>query len=82
MYFPYSDVTTPSNQWCVSLRRMSPVEDCENTVLRQCVQARSQLETAIAGVTRAEAALRDNSREVRVPRTGPWGTPDPTLPLG
>ncbi|KAG5831557.1 hypothetical protein ANANG_G00304950 [Anguilla anguilla] len=45
--------------------RMSPVEDREKTVLRQCLQARSQLETAIAGVTRAEAALRDNSREVK-----------------
>ncbi|KAI1894454.1 hypothetical protein AGOR_G00115980 [Albula goreensis] len=41
------------------------MEDREKTVLRQCVQARSQLETAIAGVTRAETALRDNSREVK-----------------
>ncbi|XP_036402014.1 nuclear receptor coactivator 4 isoform X2 [Megalops cyprinoides] len=45
--------------------RMSPAEDCEKAVLRQCMQARSQLETAIAGVTRAEAMLRDNSREVK-----------------
>ncbi|KAJ8248451.1 hypothetical protein GJAV_G00242150 [Gymnothorax javanicus] len=51
--------------WTSSRSRMSPVEDREKTVLRQCVQARSQLETAIAGVARAEAALKDNSREVK-----------------
>lgn len=43
---------------------MSPVER-ENAALRQCVQARTQLEEAIAGVVKAEAQLRGNSREVR-----------------
>uniref|UniRef100_A0A8C8H1L7 Nuclear receptor coactivator 4 N-terminal domain-containing protein n=1 Tax=Oncorhynchus tshawytscha TaxID=74940 RepID=A0A8C8H1L7_ONCTS len=45
--------------------RMSLVEEREKATLRQCVQARSQLEEAIGGVTRAEAQLKDNSREVK-----------------
>ncbi|XP_036429668.1 nuclear receptor coactivator 4 isoform X2 [Colossoma macropomum] len=45
--------------------RMSPVGEKENTALRQCVQARTQLEEAIAGVMKAEAQLRGNSREVK-----------------
>ncbi|XP_018621526.1 nuclear receptor coactivator 4 isoform X1 [Scleropages formosus] len=45
--------------------RMSLMEDSGKAALRQCMQARSQLETAIAGVTLAEAQLRDNSREVK-----------------
>ncbi|XP_029525549.2 nuclear receptor coactivator 4 isoform X2 [Oncorhynchus nerka] len=45
--------------------RMSLVEEREKATLRQCVQARSQLEEAIVGVTRAEAQLKDNSREVK-----------------
>lgn len=45
--------------------RMSLVEEQEKATLRQCVQARSQLEEAIGGVTRAEAQLKDNSREVK-----------------
>ncbi|KAL7877495.1 hypothetical protein SRHO_G00041380 [Serrasalmus rhombeus] len=44
---------------------MSPVGEKENTALRQCVQARTQLEEAIAGVMKAEAQLRGNSREVK-----------------
>uniref|UniRef100_A0A8C7CX25 Nuclear receptor coactivator 4 n=1 Tax=Oncorhynchus kisutch TaxID=8019 RepID=A0A8C7CX25_ONCKI len=44
---------------------MSLVEEREKATLRQCVQARSQLEEAIGGVTRAEAQLKDNSREVK-----------------
>ncbi|XP_029525548.2 nuclear receptor coactivator 4 isoform X1 [Oncorhynchus nerka] len=46
-------------------KRMSLVEEREKATLRQCVQARSQLEEAIVGVTRAEAQLKDNSREVK-----------------
>nr|XP_023826180.1 nuclear receptor coactivator 4 isoform X4 [Salvelinus alpinus] len=46
-------------------KRMSLVEEREKATLRQCVQARSQLEEAIGGVTRAEAQLKDNSREVK-----------------
>ncbi|MGH0126445.1 UNVERIFIED_CONTAM: hypothetical protein FKN15_028600 [Acipenser sinensis] len=42
-----------------------PVDECEKDTLRQCLQARSQLETAIAAVTRAELQLRDNAREVK-----------------
>lgn len=45
--------------------RMSPPGERENAALRQCVQARAQLEEAIAGVVKAEALLRGNSREVR-----------------
>lgn len=44
---------------------MSAVEEKEKTPLRQCVQARTQLEQAIAGVMKAEAQLRGNSREVK-----------------
>ncbi|XP_030626207.1 nuclear receptor coactivator 4 isoform X2 [Chanos chanos] len=44
---------------------MSPAEDREKAALRQCAQVRSQLEEAIAGVMKAEAQLRDNSREVK-----------------
>lgn len=43
---------------------MSLVEEREKATLRQCVQARCQLEEAIGGVTRAEVQLKDNSREV------------------
>ncbi|XP_064788297.1 nuclear receptor coactivator 4 [Oncorhynchus masou masou] len=46
-------------------KRMSLAEEREKATLRQCVQARSQLEEAIGGVTRAEAQLKDNSREVK-----------------
>lgn len=57
---------------------MSLVEEREKATLRQCVQARSQLEEAIGGVTRAEAQLKDNSREVSKPPgdplTAPWST--------
>ncbi|XP_048858670.1 nuclear receptor coactivator 4 isoform X2 [Brienomyrus brachyistius] len=45
--------------------RMSTVVDCGKNTLWQCLQARTQLEAAIAGVTQAEAQLRDNSREVK-----------------
>ncbi|XP_041723024.1 nuclear receptor coactivator 4 isoform X2 [Coregonus clupeaformis] len=45
--------------------RMSLVEEREKATLKQCVQARSQLEEAIGGVMRAEAQLKDNSREVK-----------------
>ncbi|KAL4641174.1 nuclear receptor coactivator 4 isoform X1 [Arapaima gigas] len=45
--------------------RMSSVEDCGKEALRQCMQARSQLETAITGVTLAEVQLRNNSGEVK-----------------
>lgn len=50
--------------------RMSPVEESAKVVatLRQCTLARSQLEEAIGGVVKAEAQLKDNSREVRDPR--------------
>lgn len=44
---------------------MSPPGEQETAALRQCVQARAQLEEAIAGVIKAEAQLRGNSREVR-----------------
>ncbi|XP_007247447.3 nuclear receptor coactivator 4 isoform X1 [Astyanax mexicanus] len=44
---------------------MSPVEEKEMTALKQCVQAQTQLEQAIAGVMKAEAQLRSNSREVK-----------------
>ncbi|XP_028844642.1 nuclear receptor coactivator 4 isoform X1 [Denticeps clupeoides] len=40
-------------------------EDRDKTALRQCLQARSQLEEAIASVMKAEVQLRDNSREVK-----------------
>ncbi|XP_060781548.1 nuclear receptor coactivator 4 isoform X2 [Neoarius graeffei] len=43
---------------------MSPPGE-EHAALRQCVQARAQLEEAIAGVIKAEAQLRGNSREVK-----------------
>ncbi|MGH0141394.1 UNVERIFIED_CONTAM: hypothetical protein FKN15_075269 [Acipenser sinensis] len=46
-------------------RMAPPVDECEKDTLRQCLQARSQLETAISAVTRAELQLRDNAREVR-----------------
>ncbi|KAJ8014268.1 hypothetical protein DPEC_G00038500 [Dallia pectoralis] len=45
--------------------RMSAAEELEKGALGQCVRARSQLEEAISGVTRAEAQLKDNSREVK-----------------
>ncbi|XP_067276732.1 nuclear receptor coactivator 4 [Pseudorasbora parva] len=44
---------------------MSAVGQRETAVLRQCVQAQAQLEEAIAGLIRAEAQLRSNSREVK-----------------
>ncbi|XP_041736492.1 nuclear receptor coactivator 4-like isoform X1 [Coregonus clupeaformis] len=44
---------------------MFTMEEHEKATLRQCVQARCQLEEAISGVTRAEAQLKDNSREVK-----------------
>ncbi|KAI4879899.1 hypothetical protein NFI96_016063 [Prochilodus magdalenae] len=44
---------------------MSSVGEKENTALRQCVQARTQLEEAIVGVMKAEAQLKGNSREVK-----------------
>uniref|UniRef100_A0A4W5PHP3 Nuclear receptor coactivator 4 n=1 Tax=Hucho hucho TaxID=62062 RepID=A0A4W5PHP3_9TELE len=44
---------------------MFTVEEREKATLRQCVQARCQLEEAIGGVTRAEVQLKDNSREVK-----------------
>ncbi|XP_070981329.1 nuclear receptor coactivator 4-like isoform X1 [Oncorhynchus clarkii lewisi] len=44
---------------------MFTVEEREKATLRQCVQARCQLEEAISGVTRAEVQLKDNSREVK-----------------
>lgn len=44
---------------------MSPAGERENSALKQCVQARAQLEEAIAGVMKAEAQLRGNSKEVR-----------------
>ncbi|XP_063047507.1 nuclear receptor coactivator 4 isoform X2 [Engraulis encrasicolus] len=46
-------------------RTRMPGEEKERSALRQCTQARGQLEEAIAEVTRAEAQLRDNSREVK-----------------
>lgn len=58
---------------------MFTVEEREKATLRQCVQARSQLEEAIGGVTRAEAQLKDNSREVSKATRGPsyslWSHP-------
>ncbi|KAK3573731.1 hypothetical protein QTP86_032093 [Hemibagrus guttatus] len=44
---------------------MSAAGARENAALRQCVQAHAQLEEAIAGVIKAEAQLRGNSREVK-----------------
>ncbi|XP_017319336.1 nuclear receptor coactivator 4 isoform X2 [Ictalurus punctatus] len=44
---------------------MSPAGERESMALRQCVQARVQLEEAIAGVIKAEVQLRGNSREVK-----------------
>ncbi|XP_076841802.1 nuclear receptor coactivator 4 isoform X2 [Brachyhypopomus gauderio] len=44
---------------------MSAVGERESATLRQCVQARVQLDEAIAGVVKAEAQLRENSREVK-----------------
>lgn len=52
--------------WCVVfVRSMSSVGQREKAALRQCIQARAQLDEAIAGVIRAEVQLRSNSREVR-----------------
>ncbi|XP_041921644.1 nuclear receptor coactivator 4 isoform X2 [Alosa sapidissima] len=42
-----------------------PGEEREKSALKQCTQARAQLEEAIAGVMKAETQLRDNSREVK-----------------
>ncbi|XP_012679800.2 nuclear receptor coactivator 4 isoform X2 [Clupea harengus] len=42
-----------------------PGEEREKSALKQCTHARAQLEDAIAGVMKAEAHLRDNSREVK-----------------
>lgn len=53
------------NFFCCFFCSMSQQAECENAALRQCVQARAQLEEAIAGVIKAEAQLRGNSREVR-----------------
>lgn len=44
---------------------MSAVGQRETAALRQCIQARAQLEEAIAGVIKAEVQLKSNSREVR-----------------
>uniref|UniRef100_A0A8C1M7C2 Nuclear receptor coactivator 4 n=1 Tax=Cyprinus carpio TaxID=7962 RepID=A0A8C1M7C2_CYPCA len=52
--------------WCVVfVRSMSSVGQREKAALRQCIQARAQLDEAIAGVIRAEVQLRSNSREVK-----------------
>ncbi|XP_010894520.2 nuclear receptor coactivator 4 isoform X2 [Esox lucius] len=51
--------------WAYSNMRMSAAEEQEKGALGQCVRARSQLEEAISEVTRAEAQLKDNSREVK-----------------
>jgi len=52
--------------WRVCLvRSMSAVGQRETAALRQCVQARAQLEEAIAGVIKADVQLKSNSREVR-----------------
>lgn len=47
------------------VRSMSPVGQKEKAAFRQCVQARAQLDEAIAGIIKAEVQLRSNSREVR-----------------
>lgn len=47
------------------VRSMSAVGQRETAALRQCIQARAQLEEAIAGVIKAEVQLKSNSREVR-----------------
>ncbi|KAA0717660.1 Nuclear receptor coactivator 4 [Triplophysa tibetana] len=44
---------------------MSQAGQREKTFLRQCIQARTQLEEAIAGVMKAEIQLKSNSREVK-----------------
>lgn len=44
---------------------MSPVGQKENDALRQCIQARAQLDEAIVGVIKSEVQLRSNSREVK-----------------
>ncbi|XP_056617187.1 nuclear receptor coactivator 4 isoform X2 [Triplophysa dalaica] len=44
---------------------MSQAGQREKTFLRQCIQARTQLEEAIAGVMKAEVQLKSNSREVK-----------------
>ncbi|KAK9964018.1 hypothetical protein ABG768_005226 [Culter alburnus] len=44
---------------------MSAVGQRETAALRQCIQARAQLEEAIAGVIKAEVQLKSNSREVK-----------------
>ncbi|XP_077103157.1 nuclear receptor coactivator 4 [Siphateles boraxobius] len=44
---------------------MSAVGQRETAALRQCVQARAQLEEAITGVVKAEVQLKSNSREVK-----------------
>ncbi|XP_057198615.1 nuclear receptor coactivator 4 isoform X2 [Triplophysa rosa] len=44
---------------------MSQAGQREKTFLRQCIQARAQLEEAIAGVMKAEVQLKSNSREVK-----------------
>uniref|UniRef100_A0A8C2H9Y2 Nuclear receptor coactivator 4 n=1 Tax=Cyprinus carpio TaxID=7962 RepID=A0A8C2H9Y2_CYPCA len=54
------------SSWCVVfVRSMSSVGQREKAALRQCIQARAQLDEAIAGVIRAEVQLRSNSREVK-----------------
>lgn len=47
-----------------TVRSMSQAGQREKTFLRQCIQARTQLEEAIAGVMKAEVQLKSNSREV------------------
>lgn len=47
------------------VRSMSAVGQRETAALRQCVQARAQLDEAIAAVIKAEVQLKSNSREVR-----------------
>ncbi|XP_016393627.1 nuclear receptor coactivator 4-like isoform X2 [Sinocyclocheilus rhinocerous] len=44
---------------------MSLMGQREKAALRQCIQARAQLEEALAGVIKAEVQLRSNSREVK-----------------
>ncbi|XP_055026244.2 nuclear receptor coactivator 4 isoform X2 [Misgurnus anguillicaudatus] len=44
---------------------MSSAGQREISALRQCIQARTQLEEAISGVIKAEVQLKSNAREVR-----------------
>ncbi|KAL2083192.1 hypothetical protein ACEWY4_020965 [Coilia grayii] len=60
----YTDSRYLQNFASCSRTRMTG-EEKEKSALRQCTQACAQLEEAITGVMRAEAQLRDNSREVK-----------------